>query len=194
MIFLRQGPLILKNWLSTLWTTSIICCLQETFTSSPQSKEKWQCGSEFSKSLDQDTTTVPKGGLQKSWRGTFFHKDEKILSLLENWIHRELNTFDRAKIWLITQFLANCSQWMVVRWFRGVTPESPYNSSREGVSQETLHFTDGKCSALLYSEGVRQWLLSQEDFLQELCCPWSQLAQGFLSKCWSTSRNFWCRI
>lgn len=58
------------------------------------------------------------------------------------------------------QFLAHCFQWKVVCWFRGVTPKSPYKSSREGVSQEPLHFSDGKFSTLLYSEGVRHWLFS----------------------------------
>lgn len=58
------------------------------------------------------------------------------------------------------QFLAHCSQCKVVCWFRGVTPKSPYKSSREGVSQEPLHFSDGKFSTLLYSEGVRHWLFS----------------------------------
>lgn len=42
-----------------------------------------------------------------------------------------------------------------------VYPEFPYRSSSEGVGQELLHSTGGKFNALLYSEGVTQWLLSQ---------------------------------
>lgn len=94
------------------------------------------------------------------------------------------------------QFLAHCFQWKVVCWFRGVTPKPPYKSSREVLAKSPCTFQMGNsvlcCILKVWDTGSLAGLLHQ-DFLQEVCCPWSQLAQYCLTKCWRTSRDLWCR-
>lgn len=146
VIVLRKGPLILK--------------IDEAPCGPPQSFAVCRKHSPaVLKARQNDDVVLSSASV---WIKTqLLHKDEKIFHCqrsepMGSWIPlRELKSDSCHR-----QFLAHCFQWKVVCWFRGVTPKSPYKSSREGVSQEPLHFSDGKFSTLLYSEGVRHWLFS----------------------------------
>lgn len=88
VIFLSQGPLILK--------------IDQVSCEPPQSFAVYRKHSPAVLKARQNVSVVLSSA--RVWIKTqLLHKDKKMLSLLEDWIHGEMNTFERAKIWLITQ-------------------------------------------------------------------------------------------